>query len=217
MDYPYLPSIFLPPLKQPFPLFRLVNAWILGSRNRANRSSSCWGTPSSRYLADAAACAVFFSCRSSVAAPFCRAAPCCLAACSVIVPGPWPAAALLTVQPLFLLLAAADAQHKRLHLLRCHSHSFPVRTGLGEHCIQLFLTAVEALAQLLFPHILCCSCIRRLRFSACSLPLAFAISQAPGSPAAPVPHAFPARLWFWPAARCPPHRGSTRKCSLPGR
>ena len=67
------------------------NAWILGSRNRANRSNSCWGTPSSRFLADAAACAVFFFCRSSVAAPFCRAAPCCLAACSFIDPDPWPA------------------------------------------------------------------------------------------------------------------------------
>ena len=28
---------------------------------------------------------------SSVAAPFCRAAPCCLAACSFIDPDPWPA------------------------------------------------------------------------------------------------------------------------------
>ena len=53
--------------------------------------NTCWGTPSSRYLADAAACAVVFSCRSSVAAPFCRAAPCCLAACSFIDPDPWPA------------------------------------------------------------------------------------------------------------------------------
>ena len=61
-------------------------------------------------------------------------------------------AALLTVQPLFFLLAAADAQHKRLHLLWCHPHSFPVRPCLVEHRIQLFLAAVEALTHFLFPH-----------------------------------------------------------------
>ena len=55
-------------------------------------------------------------------------------------------AALLTVQPLFLLPASADAQHKRLHLFRCHPHGFAVGPGFGEYCIQLFLTAVEALA-----------------------------------------------------------------------
>ena len=52
----------------------------------------------------------------------------------------------------FFLLAAADAQHKRLHLLWCHPHSFPVRPCLVEHRIQLFLAAVEALTHFLFPH-----------------------------------------------------------------
>ena len=80
-----------PLLEQPLSLFRLVKCLDLGQQEPGEALQLLLGHAVPGYLADAAACAVVFSCRSSVAAPFCRAAPCCLAACSFIDPDPWPA------------------------------------------------------------------------------------------------------------------------------
>ena len=86
-----LPAFFLPLLKQPFPLFRLVRCLDLGQQEPGEALQLLLGYAVLLILGDAAACVVFFSCRSSVAAPFCRAAPCCLMMRSVIDPDPWPA------------------------------------------------------------------------------------------------------------------------------
>ena len=128
-------------------LFRLVKCLDLGQQEPGEALQLLLGHAVPRVLGGrrCLCCCLFLPIfRSGSFLQGCPPAALLLVLSSILTLG--PLAALLTVQPFFLLLAAADAQHKCLHLLRRHPHGFPVRTGLGEHRIQLFLAAVEALA-----------------------------------------------------------------------
>ena len=80
-----------PLLEQPLSLLRLVKCLDLGQQEPGEPLQICLGHPVLLRGGRCRLLIVFFSCKFSVAAPFCRAGPCCLAVVCLIVPGPWHA------------------------------------------------------------------------------------------------------------------------------
>ena len=127
---------FLPLLKQPLSLFRLVKRLDLGQQEPGEALQLLLGYAVLPVLGGRRCLCGFLLLPSFRSGSFllgCPPAALLLVLSSPLTPS--PLAALLTVQPFFLLLASADAQHKRLYLLRCHPHGFPVGPGLSEHRI----------------------------------------------------------------------------------